>query len=87
VALPQLIEKGVYAIELRPVITRASFDLPTWCRQWSMNHQQVAGYAADPSAFDGSRTLNLFEFLDSLWAAMVDQYKPELGRLYFYFNK
>jgi hypothetical protein len=79
--------RGVYAIELRPPAGRHAFELPKWSSEWSINSRQAAECLTQPGSIECNKTLNLWEFISSLWAVMVDHHKPQLGCLYLYVKR
>lgn len=79
--------RGTYAIEVRPTAAREAFVLPEWCREWSIGLNEMVACAAAPAAENCNRTPLLFEFLSSVWGMMYDQYRPELGSIYLYFQR
>jgi hypothetical protein len=78
--------RGLYAFDVRPNLEADSFRLPTWCKGWSVTEEERLGLK-NPASFDGSKTLNLFEFISGLWRAMLESHKPQLGALYLYLEK
>jgi hypothetical protein len=71
----QLPNAATYVYAIRPGLTAASFDLPAWCRDWSLD---------SGAAFDGAKTLNLHEFVNGVWAAYLRECQPALGCVHFY---
>lgn len=79
--------RGTYAIEVRPSAAKEAFELPSWCRQWSIGLNEMAACAAAPAAENCNRTPLLFEFVSSVWEIIFDQYRPELGSIYLYLER
>jgi hypothetical protein len=52
-----------------------------------MRISKLAEAAQKPTAFDGTKTLNLREFLGDLWSAMINQNEPTLGDTYIYLSR
>ena len=80
-------QPGVYAVKISLRTAPETFSLPAWCQEWSMHASKLADSAQRVTRFDGTKTLNLSEFLGDLWTAMVNQNQPSLGDIYLYVSR
>jgi len=79
--------RDTYALELRPTVSPQTFELPEWCRRWSIALHEMPACAAAPAAENCNRTPLLWEFVTSVWRIMLDEYRPQLGSVYLYLEK
>ena len=61
----------LYEVTLRPKID--GYEVPEWCSKWDMNLGR-----------EGSKTLNLVNFVRDLSQITVHKHKPEIAKYYFY---
>lgn len=65
----------LYEVVMRPKAT--AYIYPVWFKGWSM----------DTNKFDGSKTVNLNQFLNDLWQTTVQVHAPRIGRFYCYVKR
>jgi len=78
---------GTYAFALTQELGSDDFELPAFCAAWTMTDADIAVYAKNRAAFDGTRTQNLSQFVSGVWAIMLQEYKPSLGTVYVYLQR
>ncbi len=64
----------LYEVTLRPEIN--SYQAPKWCSEWDMGNKS-----------DGSRTLNLVNFVRDLSQVTAREHEPEIAKFYFFVEK
>lgn len=79
--------KGIYrcGISVRP--SRSGYIIPEWWSSWNMNMTKIDSWKKTPHSFEGSTTANLSLFLQSLLLTNREVNKPEVAKLYFYFQR
>ena len=75
---------GTYSFELTQELKSEDFDLPAFCTAWTMTNADIATYVRNPEAFDGTRTENLSQFVNSAWSGMLAEHRPTLGTIYVF---
>ena len=74
---PQFLDKDdicFYAVSLSPKID--DYKVPDWCLAWNMEGE-----------LDGSRTLNLVNFVRDLSRVTAEMHQPEIAKFYFCIKK
>jgi|GEM_PF-2035923 len=66
----KLLIKGDYSWEIFAKLRQNAFELPAWISEWNLNSNE---------AFRGSKTLNLFTFINSLWCLYYESNQPQLA--------
>lgn len=74
---------GIYMYRIQLYGQAEAFTLPEWCRKWGVGARELNQWVS-ANRFDGSRTLNLVEFVADAVAAMASQTRPEIGRIDVY---
>lgn len=74
---------NVFRIILRP----RSYVPPGWVADWNMTGEEVERWFKSPNDFKGSRTHNLSQFLDALWVATEEEFRPKVADFYFYMKR
>ena len=66
----------VYLYEVTLLPETNSYQAPKWCSEWDMGNRR-----------DGSRTLNLVNFVRDLSHVTAREHEPEIAKFYFYVEK
>ena len=72
-SLPQ---KTVYLYEVALSPNFDTFQVPEWCSEWDMGADR-----------DGSKTLNLVNFVRDLSLVSAQMYRPQIAKFYYYIKK
>lgn len=73
-ALPK--EKVVYLYEVTLSPNVDKYEVPSWCSDWDMG-----------ARLDGSKTLNLVNFVRDLSQVTARMHRPKIAKFYFYIGK
>jgi hypothetical protein len=71
-----------YRILLRPT----NYRLPDWVAKWNMRDEEIEVWHWHPQDFNGAKTYNLENFLDTLKGAVLSTTPPKVCDIYFYIS-
>lgn len=76
---------GVYCfrIQLRP----KGYRSPLWFSEWNMTQDDAERWRQSPKDFNGAMTLNIKDFLESLFVTVLQSQRPKVAELYCYVQK
>lgn len=81
-----LSRQGVYMYQLTHYAPAAALRLPEWTAEWSLTQEQLRAMERS-GRIDGTRTVNLKEFVSDAVRVMLPREGSEVGRLYLYVRK